>query len=724
MKGPGNPMAARSKAEIIADIEAMASRPGFIYTLMMLISKDLFYAPSESVDRDWDKSISFQEFGLIIGLMVKRTVSLEFPYPEQVEADLPRIYELLRELHDAHNRPFMESFSAIIADGKKDLTAEEAEEEKRELFGSGNLMAEAVFYSESGAYDFQYAELAPKKYALDSAWLSKNKGLSIKTVVEMAAFLKSHVENSRRECLKGGLPGEVHEDVRIFYSLLLKLFTFRRSDLKGFGADDIEALLSAFSLVPGEVNAAYDAVGKYNALESHPIIKLDEDLFFLPIHFYLSQSIYESPFYWMFQDADYKDEAASHRGKTTEEIAYEMLRPIFGSSLYRDIRVRDSAGRDITDIDLLAVLGNKAVVIQAKSKRLTELARIGDTERLKADFEIAVQKAYDQGIVCRDAVLTGSNKLFDANGKEIRLSEVVDEAYVVCLVSDHYPALTSQIEFYLKRKADQPSPIGVSLFDLDILSFYLRDPFEFLYYVRQRVSLSGYYRAGSEMEFLGFHLNRKLFADEKFTMAMVGSDFAQLIDANFPVMKGRVPHTEAVERLHHKWKNDKYTGIIEQVKATGEPGFTDAIFHLYDIAGDGGDELVRTMELTLRKTRSDGQCHDFSAMFGTDDIGISFISHTGSPVALRESMMRHATTKKYKTKAKAWLAMGHLAGSDRLVDALAFTKEPWEYDPELEALADVFLKRGKPIGKGGVKVGRNDKCTCGSGKKFKKCCGA
>ena len=28
-----------------------------------------------------------------------------------------------------------------------------------------------------------------------------------------------------------------------------------------------------------------------------------------------------------------------------------------------------------------------------------------------------------------------------------------------------------------------------------------------------------------------------------------------------------------------------------------------------------------------------------------------------------------------------------------------------------------------PIRREGAKVGRNDPCTCGSGKKFKKCCG-
>ena len=36
---------------------------------------------------------------------------------------------------------------------------------------------------------------------------------------------------------------------------------------------------------------------------------------------------------------------------------------------------------------------------------------------------------------------------------------------------------------------------------------------------------------------------------------------------------------------------------------------------------------------------------------------------------------------------------------------------------------DRFFKQTRPFFEGGTKVGRNDPCVCGSGKKFKKCCG-
>ena len=41
-----------------------------------------------------------------------------------------------------------------------------------------------------------------------------------------------------------------------------------------------------------------------------------------------------------------------------------------------------------------------------------------------------------------------------------------------------------------------------------------------------------------------------------------------------------------------------------------------------------------------------------------------------------------------------------------------------------EALANEDEKKRQPLKAAGTGVGRNDPCTCGSGKKYKKCCGA
>jgi hypothetical protein len=40
-----------------------------------------------------------------------------------------------------------------------------------------------------------------------------------------------------------------------------------------------------------------------------------------------------------------------------------------------------------------------------------------------------------------------------------------------------------------------------------------------------------------------------------------------------------------------------------------------------------------------------------------------------------------------------------------------------------EAFADAASGKAKPITRPGSRIGRNDPCPCGSGKKYKKCCG-
>ncbi len=46
--------------------------------------------------------------------------------------------------------------------------------------------------------------------------------------------------------------------------------------------------------------------------------------------------------------------------------------------------------------------------------------------------------------------------------------------------------------------------------------------------------------------------------------------------------------------------------VYQQIKDTKEPGFTDAIFYLYDLAGDGADDVIAQMDVLLDKARRDG----------------------------------------------------------------------------------------------------------------------
>lgn len=424
----------------------------------------------------------------------------------------------------------------------------------------------------------------------------------------------------------------------------------------------------------------------------------------------------------MNADRSYSGTATVHRGQFAEEATATLLRSVFGAtSVYTDVQIKRSKSQTVTDIDVLAVCGNKAVVAQVKSKRLTELAKLGDETRLTEDFELAVQEAYNQGLLCRQAIIDRDSKLF-VNGTELQLSERIDDAYILCVTVDHYPAVTHQVDVHLKKHPNDPFPIALSIFDLDILAFYLADPFEFLYYLRQRVSLYDHFRGDSEMSLLGFHLKHKLFKRDEAGIEMLDSSFAQLIDANFPVLRGSVPRTKAADKLLAQWKNAEFQELIDQTKSAGGPRFTDAVFFLYDIAGKGADQLIEALKLVRRKAAVDQRSHDARVLLTGSRSGITILSQPGSALALRKKLMALARIAKYKSKADLWLGFGCLAGSDRLVDAMVFSKAEWKTDPELEELAKHL--RGSIMMPSGTKIGRNEPCPCNSGKKFKRCHGA
>ncbi len=697
---------------IVSRIEALTRERGYLYTLALILLRDLFLLPEEIADINPREHLNIQELTLLVGLFVKHAVDLTVPTEGESAKRFELTYQMFEELHKKYHEPFLEQINRLVSHGRGDGTPQE---NYRKIFGQGVTMAEPIFYSASGAYDFQYQEFAVKKYKNDTPWLRKQVGVDIAEMANIARKLKTLHERKFNDLFQASRPNFAE-----FCTAGLSVFCFGESDLSEFSPRAVRRFLEVFSLAPAATNAALELPGQYNEAQSRPIIRLGDGRWFLPIAFNLSEAIYESPFYWMNRDREYKDAALRHRGDFAEEVTAELLASTCGASkVYRNVQIIERKGQAITDIDVLAIVGNKAVIAQVKSKRLTEVAKRGDEKKLVADFELAVQEAYEQGLLSRTVLRNGKNKLF-VEGAELQLTEPIDEAYILCVTVDSYPAVTHQVDVYLRKQANDPTPIALSILDLDVLTFYLRDPFEFAYYLRQRVALNHYFKADSEMSLLGYHLGHKLFRGEGTTKILDGS-FAQLIDANFQVVRGSVPRTDAADKLRSTWRNEDFQTLIDQVKATREPKFTDAIFFLYDLSGQGADDLIKALRLTKGKTQADQQPHDMRLPMAETRSGITVLCEPSSPSILREKLLWLSEVAKYKSNADVWLGLGCLATSPRLVDVIVFANYERRYDPELESQAAQL--RGKPMTAEGRKIGRNEPCPCKSGKKFKRCCG-
>lgn len=704
--------------KIINEIESLTREKGFIYSLALIVYQDTFFDAEEAADIDWSSRLTFQELSFLIGLTIKSSIKVELIGEEEVQSHIEKVYRLFQKLHNSYMKSMPETFSRVENDKS---ICDDMELSQKAIFHTKDAMAESIFYGDSGAYDFQFNNFSKLRYQQDLEWIKTNKGFEVETACNVFKELK-------KQTIERNLKRTKTKDFECFIKETLSIFCFTFEDLNQYPKEEVSRIFKAFSCEPGDVNKSLNCPGEYNVFNSHPIIKLDVNSYFIPIKFNLSQSLYESPFYWMVDDKKYKDTSLKNRGVATVDIACNLLKHVFGEDkVYKEVKIFKNKKEIVTDIDLLVVTGNKVLVFQIKSKKLTALSREGDLEQLQNDFNGAIQDAYQQALVSRKHLLEKDSKLMTSSGAEVDLDDEINEVYMLCVTSDHYPAVGHQTRTLLNKQVDDPYPIAISLFDLDILLYYLPDPFEFLYYIRQRVNLYENFIGQSEMDYLGYHLNQKLFigkdeeTGEKIDCALI-QGMAQLIDAHYPAVHGEIPETKAMEKLHTKWSNSEFQKMIGYLKRAKNPGFTDAVFFLYDLSGKGADDFILTVKSTRQRCLEENKSLRFCMLYG--DRGVSYVCDYSNGSSLIKNVMEYSQIKKYQLKAKSWLCAGGIATKDNLFDTVVYSNEPWNEDPLLEELSSKLYVNSKPISlKSGFKVGRNDPCPCGSKIKFKKCHG-
>ena len=274
------------------------------------------------------------------------------------------------------------------------------------------------------------------------------------------------------------------------------------------------------------------------------------------------------------------------------------------------------------------------------------------------------------------------------------------------------------MESFLQNGEGDPYPLAMSIFDLDIVTFYLEDPFDLLYYLRQRTVHATRFKSDSEMALLAFHLRNKLYPTEEADLTYIDQGTASLIDANFPVAMGHYPNTKAANRLFHQWRNKEFETLVTPIKRMNQPGLTDVLFLLFDLAGSGADNLLKIIQITKRATRLDGELHDASIPLPRHARGITFVSYPRTSSYFEEQRYQDhfrglAKARKYKSRANEWLALASRSDNQGPFNLLWYSNEPWQPDPDMDNLANVLLKPGRAIHASGRKLGRNEQCPCG-----------
>ena len=281
----------RTEEEIFKDLAQLCVTDGYAHVIAYFCFRDntIGYG-NELTAKDFQRSCPSErlirtEIATLIGLMCKAEISLETPHPDTLQVLIEKTDELLQELHLAMASPMLNAFEnkdAIIKDQRNSLT-------------SAMVLREPIFYSGESAYEFQYRDLAFRKYSNDALWIVNKKGFTLPDAKSIIDALIDNQNVRLMQTLESLRQMPLNQWTTLPAYIVASEDLSRRTELP-LGV--VDRVLSAFSVKAGPAcNTQFVSLNTFNQTNAFPLIDLDNNKFLLFQSFSLSEAFYETPFY-------------------------------------------------------------------------------------------------------------------------------------------------------------------------------------------------------------------------------------------------------------------------------------------------------------------------------------------------------------------------------------------------------------------------------------------
>ncbi len=357
----------------------------------------------------------------------------------------------------------------------------------------------------------------------------------------------------------------------------------------------------------------------------------------------------------MNSDKNYSAKALNNRGKYTETFAYDKLVRVFGKErVFLNVKINELKGKEPGEIDVLVIFGDRIIVLQAKSKRLTIESRKGNDQAIKQDFEKSIQNSYSQAYQCSQSLLNNNCK-FNVDSKEIIIPKDIREIYIFCIVADHYPSLTFQARQFLQYKQTDIifPPFVMDVFLLDVMTEMLCSPLYFFSYVNRRVCYFERLIVPNELVVLSYHLQNNLWLDEEVSMMGFDYELIHELDAAMAVRRLGVPGNENVDGILTRFSDTFFQKIIQRIESIEEG--LDLGFILLTLNEETIKMINNSIEQTINKAVTDYINHDLS--IGFKKSGLTIHCNGFSDAVAWTKLEEHCKRKKYMSKVDQWFGV-------------------------------------------------------------------
>jgi len=695
----------RSEEAIFADLESLAAEPGYAYAIAWLCLGGFFRfsdrVKSENISGVFsDERLIETEISTLVGLLVKSNLDLTPPTSDNLDSMLKRSDALFSELHGS------------IAPSSHEPS---------------EWMREAIFYSGESAYYFQLRDFSGSKYSKDEEWIKSNKGFTIDSAQAVARAILKLQQHKVQNAFNSFKRGNFHPGVMLPAYMLTIEEVAATSCLH---RQIVENVFDAFSLPSNEKNDCFSFVSEFNHAKVRPLIELDEGKYLLYQYRCFTESLYESPSYWMAEDPSYANQAAKHRGAFTEQFCANRMRCVFGEErVYENVILRKDKQTIVGEIDVLVMFGDRAIVTQAKSQRLTIESRKGSDNKIKEDFEHAVQDSYTQGLKCAKAILEKDIRVLDKDGRSIDMPKELKEIYIFCVLSEHYPSLPFQTRQFLNVEEMKQimDPFVMDIFLLDTMVEMLQSPLYFLSYINRRTAYSGSVFSSNELAVLAEHLRSNLWLGTEIDGMFIDENTCDSLDEAMMARREKIPGRMTPDGILTRFKYTNVERIIQQIERKDDSNSIEFGFMLLTLGESTVRKLDEGISEVVSRSCADRINHDFTISVSDGRTGITIHCNFHPESVASNILSDHCMGRKYICRADTWfgLCLNPETAELRFGVHLNF---PWrqsdEWDKATKNFTDMGRKRHLATNtkRQRIKIGRNAPCPCGSGKKYKRCC--
>lgn len=427
----------------------------------------------------------------------------------------------------------------------------------------------------------------------------------------------------------------------------------------------------------------------------------------------------------------YKTYYTEKRAKLLESKTVEYFRKLLpGANIYQNLfYFPKNDGLNPTETDAIILYDNNIFLIECKSGKFTTPAQRGAIERIKTDSKKLVDQAYNQAKTTKKYIEeTDIPQFFNSNGKLIlQLSNKLffENYFYINTTLDSLNHLTTQLNSLKNLGLIQGEewPWSVFINDLRTISEILETPTEFLLFLQRRIRANDFtqFKSFDELDFLMFFLTEGLFFEDGILGNLNGMSpwgYTENLDRYYDHLAGRVS-TGDKPRMKI---SDDYRTLLKKIEAINKPYRTKLTTYLLGLSAEAQKGIFDTLQTLIHNALKTHTTKDASLFFS--DYGITFVVPQLDSEEFRSKMETFCRVKKYSAKFTEWFVV-ILSGNSLEDCSIDFEiyKFPWQRDKTMEHNFDIYKKtKWLRMKESHEKIGRNDSCFCGSGKKYKKCC--